>query len=236
MINPTTMNELVLEVSVTRDSSFINSISMDSYTRLQFIIWSSPSPPVMASPILVGARFNYTSSLRRYFIGCNYLIRMTSIQNDICRFKVPNRVLHVCLLLSNIQCANSNSYKCNLKRPGLRLPKTILTLDLTWSKIFRPPTGLFILIYITSYKSMLLRTRESILCITHDYCPAIKFTYLPKSTNNLYGLGFPRNKILSETNGCNLYNTRYKITKKSITDKFGCYTLYKLRDPVGVYI
>ena len=152
-------------------------------------------------------RTNGHSFIRRDF----YAHRLTLLLVAETVPRLPNRLTTLYLNFCGIYCINNYSYKLNQKKEYFTLPKALMRLRVSWTKIYRPPTGLFICVYISSINPMKqIVSRESIIKIFQSRPMAYKkIVYTPKSITEI-----------------SLFNTRINTLYPEKSISFRIYNLY----------
>ena len=114
----------------------------------------------------------------RCLSNSNYLVKVVSRCNRTPRFKVHNKLVYLDLSMSDVYCINSIVYKLNRTNKPIRLPSSVLVLNITSSCVFRPPNGFFVCMLASKRNySKSVKFRESLIRISHfNVC-----VYFPKS-------------------------------------------------------
>ena len=203
------------------------------HSKVQFIHWRRRNI-LITPPLVVSSEFYFTNLPRNCLSRSNYIINLSSMHNPSISFHVPNRVVNISLRWSNIYCTNKSiHHRLNTRKRPLRLPKSILIVDLLLSRVYEPPIGFFICVILDSDgDTKQIKTRESALRVTHVTSIYMKYSYVSKSVKFLSGFGHPSPRVLRVRNKLDLgiYNTRNYIRRLLIHSRVGNYWDYKSKN------
>ena len=169
------------------------------------------------SPLITNISTLFTTRLT-CLSNAKYLVTLDSNSNYTPYFRVPNRLISLNLRMSEIHCVNSIVSEMNSKKRFIRLPRKLLLLNMTWTKVSRPPKGLFIAIYISSSRHKMdhVKCRESTIDILQWQGPEVKFNYVPKSTMVFNCHGYPSSltfRYYLLIGNFPIYNTYPKVSR-----------------------
>ena len=192
----------------------------------QLVFWGPGARKPVRSRLVTVCMFDDSINLSTCLKGCNYLVRLISKLNRTPVFRAPNRLVSLNLQASTVYCINNTISRLNNKETPIRLPKSLLTLNILATLAPSAPSGSFRALYFSNncYSQMTRQAKhkESTIDLLHLWCIIVRFTYLPKSIANYDCGNYPCEDDFRrlETKSIRIYNTSVIVTRIYACTKF----------------
>ena len=135
----------------------------------QTMVWEHTNKECKALCLTTDCVFNYTNVSMSCLESSKYLVRLIMRATGIRQLAIPNRVCILDVESSLIECMNNNIFSLNKKRNPILLQKKLLRVNFNSTRVFRPPFGFFIWLYMSScVTNKVVRMRESIIIILYS--------------------------------------------------------------------
>ena len=174
------------------------SLGADPYSCMQVL-----------PPIVTYTSFQCSIVVNSYLQKTKYVIEYVSDRNPVANIKVPSRVVVISIESCCVFCINNNIQRENKKRPFVRLPKTVLSINVRDTALHRSPFGFFVFEWVGGNDFFIhSRARESLIDLCELGYPTMKQTYMPKSIRELDVPYYP--SLIDKCIDLAVYNTHYK--------------------------
>ena len=147
--------------------------------------WRDAQLVVNATPLITKAVYLNAYIKRSCLSDSMYIIRLDLRYCVIYHARVPSRVRSFNVEMTCITNINTFFYRLNVKRKdSIRIPKTILDLNISQTEIRKSPSGYFIALAVGSgFTIRCPKPRESIILFTSYRSSLFKWRFAPKTVS-----------------------------------------------------